>query len=159
MPIQQMLAEISRKHYPNSPATPAQIDEFERRAGWHLDPDLRAFYLHCDGADLFERPNSPYRILPLAGVIRARVAIRGKDDDSRGPASWYVLCDVQDGNYVVVDVGTRQGDRYPLIDGYRELFPDPEYCGRIADSFSEFLDKALRSGGNHYWLRDGESFE
>jgi hypothetical protein len=157
MPIQQMLAEISRRHFPNSPATPAQIEEFERRAGWRLDPDLRAFYLHCDGADLFERPNSPYRILPLAGVIRARVAIRGKDDDSRGPASWYVLCEVQDGNYVVVDVGSQQGDRYPLIDGYREMFPDPEYCGRIADSFSEFLGKALRSGGSHYWLKDGES--
>ena len=28
---------------------------FERRVGWRLDPDLRAFYLHCNGAELIER--------------------------------------------------------------------------------------------------------
>jgi hypothetical protein len=157
MPIQLLLDQISYMHFPNPPATFAQIEEFEQRVGWQLDADLRAFYLHCNGADLFERPNSPYRILNLAGIIRARVAIRGKDDDSRGPASWYVICDVQDGNYAVVDTGARLDGRYPLIDGYREMFPDPAYCGRIANSFSEFLDKALRSDGKHYWLKDGES--
>ena len=154
MSIQHLLEQVSRQHFPNPPATPAQIAAFEQKAGWRLDPDLRAFYLHCDGADLFEQPNSPYRIFPLSGLIRARVAIRGKDDDSRGPASWYVMCDVRDGNYVVVDVGAPRAERYPLIDGYREMFPDPAYCERIADSFSEFLDKALRSGGGHYWLKD-----
>lgn len=158
MSIQDLLEQVSLQHFPNPPATPAQIAAFEHKVGWSLDPDLRAFYLHCDGADLFERPNSPYRILPLSGLIRARVAIRGKDDDSRGPASWYVLCDVQDGNYVVLDVGAPGAERYPLLDGYREMFPDPAYCERIAESFSEFLDKALRSGGSHYWLKDeGES--
>lgn len=157
MSIQLLLEQVSRQHFPNPPASPEQLEEFERRVGWQLDLDLRAFYLHCDGADLFERPNAPYRILPLARIVRARVAIRGKDDDSRGPASWYALCDVQDGNYVVVDVGAAQGGHYPLIDGYREMFPNPEYCTRIAQSFSEFLEKALRSGGSHYWLKDGES--
>jgi hypothetical protein len=158
MVIQHLLEQVSRQHFPNPPATPGQVAAFEQSAGWRLDSDLRAFYLHCDGADLFEQPNSPYRILPLSGLIRARVAIRGKDDDSRGPASWYVLCDVQDGNYVVVDVGAPSAERYPLIDGYREMFPDPVHCGRIANSFSEFLDKALGSGGSHYWLKDeGES--
>ena len=156
MPIQRLLEQVSRQHFPNPPATPAQLEAFEKRVGWHLDPDLRAFYLHCDGADLFERPNTPYRILSLARIVRARVAIRGKDDDSRGPASWYTLCDVQDGNYVIVDVDARQDGHYALIDGYREMFPDAEYCTRIANSFSEFLDKALRSGGGHYWLKGGE---
>ncbi len=154
MSIQHLLEQVSRLHFPNPPATLAQIAAFEQEAGWRLDPDLRAFYLHCDGADLFERPNSPYRILALSRLVRARVAIRGKDDDSRGPASWYVLCDVRDGNYVLVDVEASRSGRYPLIDGYREMFPDPVYCERIAESFSEFLDKALSSGGSHYWLKD-----
>lgn len=152
MSIQALLEQVTRDHFPNPPATPAQLDEFERRVGWRLDPDLRAFYLHCNGAELFERPNSPYRFLPLSGIIRARIAIRGKDEDSRGPASWYVLCDVGDGNYVVVDTGDLKDGRYPLIDGYREMFPDPEYCERLAGSFAELLDKALRSGGRHFWL-------
>ncbi|HEX8436499.1 SMI1/KNR4 family protein [Archangium sp.] len=157
MSIQALLEQVSRDHFPNPPATPAQLDEFEQRVGWRLDPDLRAFYLHCNGAELFERPNSPYRFLPLSGVIRARVAIRGKDEDSRGPACWYVLCDVGDGNYTVVDAGTQREGRYPLLDGYREMFPDPDYCERIASSFSEFLEKALRSGGGHFWLEEQHS--
>jgi hypothetical protein len=157
MSIQALLEQVSRDHFPNPPATPAQLDEFERRVGWHLDPELRAFYLHCNGAELFERPNSPYRFLPLSGIIRARIAIRGRDEDSRGPASWYVLCAVGDGNYVMVDAGSPMNGLYPLMDGYREMFPDPEYCERIASSFSEFLERALASGGRHFWLEEQRS--
>ncbi|WP_257450800.1 SMI1/KNR4 family protein [Archangium lipolyticum] len=157
MSIQALLEQVSRDHFPNPPATPAQLDDFERRVGWRLDPELRAFYLHCNGAELFERPNSPYRFLPLSGIIRARIAIRGRDEDSRGPASWYVLCDVGDGNYVLIDAGNSMNGRYPLMDGYREMFPDPEYCERIASSFSEFLDRTLASGGRHFWLEEQQS--
>jgi len=151
--ISQLLEEISRVHFPYPPATPEQIEEFEQRVGWQLDPDLRAFYLHCNGAELFKRlPASPYRILPLSKIIRARVAIRGEDDDQWGPASMYALCDVQDGNYVVVDVSRQERGRYPLIDGYFEAWPDPKYCGPVARSFSEFLEEVLRSKGRMYWL-------
>ena len=154
MSIQPLLAQVSRDHFPNPPATPEQLDAFERRVGWALDSELRAFYLHCDGADLFERPNSPYRFLPLSAILRARIAIRGRDEDSRGPASWYTVCDVGDGNYVLVDSSVQEKGRYPLRDGYRELFPDPEYCERIVNSFSEFLERALCSGGHHFWLEE-----
>ncbi|ADO75226.1 SMI1/KNR4 family protein [Stigmatella aurantiaca] len=58
MPLQPLLEEISRHHFPNPPATPEEIDEFERRVGWRLDPDLRAFYLHCNGGK-----GRPYRAL------------------------------------------------------------------------------------------------
>jgi hypothetical protein len=150
--MQPLLEEISRRHFPNPPASPGEIEEFERRVGWQLDPDLRAFYLHCNGADLFKHPDSPYRIHPLSRIIRARVAVRGRDEDSRGPASWYALCTLYDSNYIIVDTGTRIGDRYPIIDGQGETFPDPDYCQRIADSFSEFLADALRSEGHWFWL-------
>ena len=84
------------------PGTAAEIAEFEQRAGWQLDPDLRAFYLHCNGAELIKRgPDCPYRILPLSRIVRARVAIFGRDEDKHGPASVYAICDVQDGDYIV----------------------------------------------------------
>jgi hypothetical protein len=153
--MKPLLEELSRHHFPNPPATPAQIEEFERRVGWHLDPDLRAFYLHCNGAKLFEQPDSPYRLLPLDKIIRARVAMRGEDSDEWGPASWYVLCDLHDGDRVLVDVGRTENDRYFLIDGWNEGFPDPADCQQIASSFSEFLEAAIRSGGRKYWLRQG----
>lgn len=152
--MSSLLEEVSLHHFPYPPASPEEIAEFERRVGWRLDPDLRAFYLHCNGAELIERlPDSPYQILPLAEIVRARIAIRGKDDDSRGPASWYALCDVQDGNYVLVDVSWQQDGRYPILDGFHEMFPNPEYCRQIAGSFAEFLEGALRSRQPAYWLR------
>jgi hypothetical protein len=150
--IDSLLAEVSRNHFLNPPATAEQIAAFEHRMGWHLDPDLRAFYLHCDGADLFKRPDSPYRILPLSKIVRARVAILGEDDDKSGPASWYAFCALYDSNYVILDVSRTSNERYHIIDGYREMFPDPTYCRRIAGSFSEFLAGALRSNGNWFWL-------
>jgi hypothetical protein len=65
----------------------------------------------------------------------------------------YALCDVQDGNYVLVDVAHQEDGRYPLIDGDHEAWPDPAYCEQIASSFSEFLEAALRSKGRQFWLQ------
>jgi len=155
-PMSSLLEEVSRDHLPSPPATPEEIEEFERRMGWRLDPDLRAFYLHCNGARLFKRPTDcPYWLLPLSKIVRARVAIFGKrnDDDAHGPASMYALCDVQDGNYVLVDVAQQENNRYPLIDGDHEAWPDPAYCEQIASSFAEFLEETLRSKGRQFWLQ------
>lgn len=152
-PLSSLLEEVSRDHFPYPPATPAEIAQFEQRVGWKLDPDLRAFYLHCNGAELIERlPDSPYQILPLSKIKRARVAIYGEDDDKWGPASAYAICDVQDGNYVLLDVSRQENGRYPLVDGYHEAWPNPKYCGPVASSFSEFLEGILRTRRNLYWL-------
>jgi hypothetical protein len=152
-PMSSLLEEVSRDHFPYPPATPEEIAEFEQRAGWRLDPELRAFYLHCNGAELIERlPDTPYRILPLSKIVRARVAIFGEDDDKWGPASMYTLCDVQDGDYVLVDVSRQENGRYPLMDGYHEAWPNPEYCGSVASSFAEFLEAAMHSQRPVYWL-------
>jgi cell wall assembly regulator SMI1 len=152
MSMQEFLDEISRHHFPKPPASLEEVEEFECRMGWRLDPDLRAFYLHCNGAHLFNQPGSPYKFLSLEKIVRARVVFSGEDDDRWGPASLYAICNVQDGNYILVDVARQQDGRYPIIDGYHEAFPNPDYCQQIASSFSEFLGKALRSEGYEFWL-------
>ncbi len=155
--MSRLLKDLSRNHYPYPPAAPAEIEAFEQRLGWRLDPELREFYLHCNGAELFERrPDTPYRFLQLAEIRRARVAIFGEDEDKWGPASMYVICDVQDGDYIIVDVSQQGNGRYPIIDGYHEAFPDPEYCRQISSSFSGFLERALRSNGRHFYLQTGK---
>jgi hypothetical protein len=151
-PISSLLEEVSRDHFPQAPATPEEIDQFERRVGWKLDPDLRAFYLHCNGASLIQWQDSPYKILPLSKIVRARVAIRREDDDQWGPASMYALCYVRDSNYVVLDVSRQVDGRYPLMDGDHETWPDPEYRTQIASSFSEFLEQILRTRRSLYWI-------
>ncbi|WP_257459895.1 SMI1/KNR4 family protein [Archangium lipolyticum] len=153
----RLLEKLSRHHFPNPPATLAEIVEFEQRVGWRMDSDLRAFYLHCNGAKLFEQPDSPYRILPLDKIIRARVAMRGEDSDEWGPASWYVLCDLHDNDRILVNVDRTLNARHPIIDGWNEGFSHPEDCKQIAGSFSEFLEAALSSGGRKFWLKQGGS--
>ena len=155
-PMSHLLEEVSRDHFPCPPTPPEELEAFEQRVGWKLDPDLRAFYLHCNGAELIKRlPDAPYRILPLSQIVRARVAIFGKknDDDAHGPASMWAICDVQDGNYLLVDVAQQENGRYPVIDGWHEAWPDPKYCDQIATSFSDFMERALRDG-QAYWLNE-----
>jgi hypothetical protein len=149
----QLLEEVSREHFPASPATLEEVESFERRMGWRLDSDLRAFYLHCNGAQFFEAsPFSPFTLLPLSEIVRGRKAIFGEDDEQWGPASLYTLCDVQDGDYVMVDVSRQLEGRYPLTDGWKEAWRNKEYTWPIADSFSGFLFKVLRSNGRAFWL-------
>lgn len=154
-----LLQEISLRHFPNPPASLRQLEAFEAQAGWRLDPDLRAFYLHCDGARLFKRDDEIYYILPLSKIIRARVAILGSDSDESGPSGWYVICDTGDSDYVAIDTRTMKNERYPLLDCFHETFMDPDGNKRIAHSFSDFLERALRSGGHLYWLQKGWSLQ
>ncbi len=157
-PMTGLLEELSRSHFPHPPATLQEVEEFEHRMGWRLDPDLRAFYLHCNGAELFKPvPDTHYRILPLAEIVRARVAIFGVDHDEDGPASQYAVCDVGDGDFVLLDVGRQERGRYPILDGHHETWPNPEYCEQISNSFSEFLGKALRSKGRLFYLQTGKT--
>lgn len=150
--IEGLLGEISRQHFPNPAGTPEEIDAFEKREGWRLDPDLRAFYLHCNGAELFRRPNSPCRFRPLTEIRRARVDMRGSDSDEWGPACWYVIADLPDSDRIIVDVSAPLDGRYPIIDGFHEGMLGTEDCKRIADSFSQFLEQMLRHGGRAFWL-------
>ncbi|RKG73234.1 SMI1/KNR4 family protein [Corallococcus exercitus] len=151
-PLKELLAEISARHFPNPPATLAQVAAFEARVGWQFDEELRAFYLHCDGATLFQPfPDANYHLLPLAQIRRARVAMRPGDDDRFGPASWYTLVDLQDSDYVILDTARQTNGRYPLLDAYHETFP--EDVRPIATSLSEFLEKALASDDAFFWLK------
>ncbi len=150
--MKDLLQEVSRLHHPNPPATPEQIEAFEHDEGWRLDPDLRAFYLHCNGARLFDRVDPAFAFVPLAELRRARVVMRNDDSDEAGPASWYALCRVRDSNFILLDVSEQHDGRYPLRDGYNEAFPEPDYCPKIAASFRDFLKGALDSKEQWFWL-------
>jgi SMI1 / KNR4 family (SUKH-1) len=152
MPMDRLLEEITHDHFLNPPATLEEVESFERAMGWRLDPDLRAFYLHCNGATLFQRPNSPCRLRALSQIRRARVDMRGSDTDEWGPASWYVIGDLTESDSLIIDVGAPQHERYPIIDGFHEAMLGTADCPRIANSFAQFLEQFLRSGGKKFWL-------
>jgi hypothetical protein len=157
MTMDRLLEELSLHHFPNPPATLEEIEAFEQAMGWRLDLDLRAFYLHCNGATLFQRPNSPCRLRALSQICRARVDMRGSDTDEWGPASWYVIGDLTESDCLIIDVDSSQHGRYPIIDGFHEGMLGTEDCKRITDSFSQFLEQFLRNGGRKFWLARSEN--
>jgi len=152
MSLQKLLEEISLRHFPNPAASSEQIEAFEREHGWSLDSDLRAFYLHCDGATLFKSPNSPCRLRPLSQICRARIDMRASDTDEWGPASWYVIADLPDSDRIIIDVSAPSEGRYPIIDGFHEAMLSSEECKRISGSFSHFLEQLLLHEGRAFWL-------
>lgn len=117
--------------------------------GWQFDSDLRAFYLHCDGATLFvprdEDPN--YRILSLAEIPQVTARLR-KRDASAATASWFPVADCQDSDFVLVDVA--KPAPFPLLDAWHETYP--HRVRQIAASFGEFLERALASNDHLFWL-------
>lgn len=148
--MRALLEEVAASHFPNAPATPGQIAAFEARVGWRLDDDLRAFYSCFDGATLFEpRPDEKFRILPLEEIRRARVAMRGTDDDAMGASSWWTLIYLGDSDYNLIDVA-RPGKPYRILDAWHEAFP--RRVDEIAPSFGAWLEKTLRSGNQLWWL-------
>ncbi|WP_163998494.1 SMI1/KNR4 family protein [Pyxidicoccus caerfyrddinensis] len=152
MTMEQMLAEISRAHFPRPPATPEQIAAFEAQAGWRLDAELRAFYLHCNGAELFRPlPDANYSILSLADIQRKTERVRFRDKGAPPAASWFPLVDCQDSDFVLVDT-SRPGSPYPLLDAYHETYP--REARQIAATFGEFLERALSSGDQIFWLNE-----
>jgi hypothetical protein len=152
MLMESLLEEISGHHLPSPPASLDQIEAFEHQHGWSLDPDLRSFYLHCNGAALFQQPNSPCRFRALSQIRRARVDMRGSDTDEWGPASWYVIADLPDSDRIIIDVSAPLNGCYPIIDGFHEAMLGPGECKRIADSFSQFLKQMLLHQGRAFWL-------
>ncbi|AGC49189.1 hypothetical protein MYSTI_07917 [Myxococcus stipitatus DSM 14675] len=145
----QLLDAVVREHYPHPPATELEIAAFEARAGWPLGPELRAFYLRCNGAELFAPlPEANYSILSLGEVQRARIRMRGTDDDSVSPGTWWVLVDCQDSDFILVDASGRAP--YPMLDAFHETFPQVK---QVAASFGEFLSRALTSRNRLYWLQ------
>ncbi|WP_240359541.1 SMI1/KNR4 family protein [Pyxidicoccus trucidator] len=152
MTLEQMLAEISRTHFPRPPATLEQIAAFESQAGWQLDAQLRAFYLHCNGAELFRPlPEANYSFLSLADIRRKTERVRFRDKGAPPTSSWFPLVDCQDSDFVLVDT-SRPGRPYPLLDAYHETYP--REVRQIAASLGEFLERALSSGNQFFWLRE-----
>jgi len=147
------LEVIKQRHYPGRPASNAEIAEFEAHWRVKLDPDLATFYRACNGAKLFESVNAPFEIFALDKIVRARVAIYGKDEDGFGPTTILAICDVEDGNYVGIDISKSYRGCFAVLDLFHETFP--AQAERIADSFGDFLNGALHSDGRHFWIDDG----
>lgn len=150
-----VLNEILAKHFPSDKrASSTEIAAVEERIGAKLPKDMVDFYQTFDGARLFSANDPAYRILALAELQPVSRLILG-EDDTEGTERWIAFCDVRDGNYVAADLTSPAHFRCDILDCFHETFPDRNYIKVIADSFQQFLDQALLSSGQLYWLADG----
>ncbi len=154
--LQKLFMEIESLHTWEPAIDPAQIDQVQMRHGFELPRDLCEFYKRYRSVRLFVGEyGTIYRFVPIDQIHPTRLDIYGKDTADWGPDSWFTVCDVQDGNYIAIDVGSRYGDRCNYIDCFHETFAEPGESRIISLSFTELLTCALDSHGKLFFLQDG----
>jgi cell wall assembly regulator SMI1 len=157
-PIDELIAEVRKRHFP-LPVVRGAVARIEARIGCTVPDDMRQFYSVLGGALLFEKSDAPYEILEPK-LIRSVAAdvLGGAASEATVPPSWFSICYVRDGNYVAIDLPAKQNGEVWLIDCFHETIGLEDYSTVIALSFSEFLERALASKGDHYWLDEHPSY-
>ncbi|MEI6235208.1 MAG: SMI1/KNR4 family protein [Planctomycetota bacterium] len=133
--------------------------------GYSLPADVKRFYELAGGVTIRKKVNDadPTRILMPNEFEPVCIAIYGEVFEDGPWANWYVLADVNDGNYVSIDL---HSDHHGLCyDSFHETFAMPGQVQIVATSFTDFLKRVLRHPDDTpYWLQDdfkklGEAFE
>ncbi len=143
-----LVERVKREHGYTTPRSAAGIDRFESRTGHRLPDELRLFYMHCDGARLFDAEYvipDPDALLPL-GMVMTGAAGRRVDL----PASWYGMCRTRGGEWVGMNFAS-SGPDYPVLQCH--LLDGGAATGYriVAAGFAEFLGRALASTIHPFW--------
>jgi cell wall assembly regulator SMI1 len=155
--LQNLFSEIERLHSWEACSNPGAVADLEQRLGCSFPDDIKAFYRRYDTVRLFadEHGDAAYRFVPAGEIHPTRKDVYGEDSDEWGPGTWQTVCDVQDGNYIAVDIASQEGAYCNYIDCFHETFAMPGQSKIVARSFAEFLDRALHGGARLYWLQEG----
>jgi cell wall assembly regulator SMI1 len=151
--LHELFVEIDTHHTSESCLDASEIDAFEKGLGHELPDDLKAFYRKYRIFD--GEYGATYRFVSIGEIHPTRIDIYGEDTDEWGPSTWLTVCDVQDGNYIAIDIASRDGENYDYIDCFHETFAMPGQSRIIARPFTELLECALRGGGDAYYLQEG----
>jgi hypothetical protein len=141
--------ETSHSFEPARAGAVDQLDAFEKRAGFPLPPDLRAFYLRIHRAEIAGR----YQLLPVQLFQRTGCALHDDDEwEDSEPPSWYAFCDVYDGDFVGIELERSAEGHNRILDCDHD---DISSRRVVAASFSEFLERALSADRHLYYLDMG----
>ena len=120
--LEDLFFEIESFHSSEPCADVGEIDRFDEQNELHLPPDLKSFYQKYKSASLFDNIGGPaYRFVPITEIHRTRIDIYGEDTDEWGPNTWLTICDVQDGNYIAMDISSGNKDEFNLHLGARMI--------------------------------------
>jgi hypothetical protein len=155
--LEELFIDIDTHHSSEPCIDSSEIDNLDKRYAFRLPDDLKEFYRRYESVKLFDSEfGATYRFVPVSEIHPTRIDIYGQDTDEWGPSSWLTICDVLDGNYIAIDIASKDGEAYSYIDCFHETFAQPGECKIVAKSFTELLECALRGGGNSvYYLQEG----
>ncbi len=117
-----------------------------------LPDDLRDFYELCGGLTLYK--DSPYTAIFVSPklLVPANPLIVGEAVETDISASWHILVDDTNGDYLTIDLSPERLGR--CYDSFYDRHGVPGSCPIIARSFSELLERLIENRGDHwYWLR------
>ena len=156
VPLEQIFTEIDAHHYHELCNDPTAIEAIEKHHGRKLPDDLKTFYWRYKTVKLFDSEyGATYRFVPVGEIHPTRIDIFGEDTDEWGPSTWLTICDVLDGNYIAIDIDSKEDKEYNYIDCFHETFAEPGECKVVAKSFTELLRRALSGVGNiAYYLQN-----
>ena len=153
--LEELFAEIESLHIFELCSDETEIDRFETQYGYKLPSDLKKFHKKYNTVKLFnDEFGGLYRFVSASEIHPTYEDIYGKDFDEQRPNAWFTVCDVQDGNYIAIDLESKNGEEYNFIDCFHETFAQPGDSKIVAKSFTELLNLALHSNGNLYYLQE-----
>jgi GNAT superfamily N-acetyltransferase len=169
--IQQLRKLKNTKFTPGTAATRKEIAEWERQTGLRLPRDHKQCLMTVGECRMHlynpaQSHSYVVRLLPLKEVVPVAEVIGGHVVECcPGCRSWYAVADLQDGNYVLLDLATVQGDSVKVLDAFHETTPFD--MAVIAESFTEFLAHAVEDHrllgcgagdlkkGTRFWSKPG----
>jgi cell wall assembly regulator SMI1 len=157
--LEHLFAEIENNHVYEFTGSPLAINQFEKQSGYELPQDLKEFYRRYKTVSLFTGEFvTLYRFVPIEEIKITALNIYGNDcpPDFIEPKTWFTVCDLQDGNYIAIDLASKKDDQWNYIDCFHETYATPGWCKVIARSFKELLENSLKCGGDQvYHLQEG----
>jgi hypothetical protein len=150
--IQQLQATRHCRVLPPRGLPTVSVDE-------RLPEDLQAFYQFCGGAILHEDSAFGLTIVGPESFVRAnpKILVGSNEADLQSTKSdvswhWYVVAEGEDAQFVTIDTSpSRLGRCY---DSHWMKHPGNSVV--IAQSFTQFLQRALNdSGDEFFWWREG----
>ncbi|WP_042202646.1 SMI1/KNR4 family protein [Paenibacillus camerounensis] len=149
--IKELIVEISRMEGCEL-LPPAGIPEIMNE-NHRLPADLLEFYSICGGAVLFGGADYAITLVPPDQFAPANPVIVGELFEEDISASWYIIGDAGEGDYITIDLAAgRLGRSYQSFHETHGLIGD---CPVIAECFTSLLQYLLANqGGYFYWLKD-----
>ncbi len=154
--LEDLFRQIENEHHFELTQNPDSIEALEKNSGYRFPDDLKRFYRRYDSVSLYSNEDPLYWFLSVSELHPTRIDIYGEDSIELGPDHWWSVCNVQDGNYISINLNSVQDDACDYIDAFHETFAEPGYSIIVAKSFTELLSSALASGDNQlYFLQEG----